>query len=245
MGSPIAAEIMAQGSFDFLILDTEHAPGTNDTLYHQLRACDACGMPVIVRLPTVDPGLIKHALDAGASGLAIPDMRTADQAQALVHHSRYAPQGTRGTHRVARAAGYGFGWQNYLQNVAPNLLMMALIESPEGVTALRGICQTDGLDAVFVGSVDLAACLGRASDPTHQSVKDAVTQIEATVLEQKMALGGLAANQQQANTMFKRGYHMASVGSDLVFLRDEVKRASKEADAKAPPTNTQRTSNDA
>lgn len=231
-GSAIAAEVVAQGAFDFLILDTEHAPGTNDSLYHQLRATDAAGMPVVVRLPGMDAALAKQALDAGAAGLAVPDLRSAPEAQALVHASRYAPGGGRGTHRLARAARYGFGWQDYVDTIAPELLMLALIESGEGVAAMPQICAVDGLDAVFIGAVDLAASLGHLGEPAHPRVQRAIADIRSAASDAGMPLGGLAGDAAAARRLFEDGYAIASVGSDLAWLRDAVMRVGPQEQAR-------------
>lgn len=222
MGCPIAAEIVAHGGFDFVILDTEHAPGTNETMYHQIRACDAAGMPVIVRLPRVDAALATQAIDAGAIGVAVPDIRDAEAVRDLVKYTRYAPAGTRGTHRVARASGYGFDWKAYSTEIAPNLLVMALIESPEGVEAAPEICAVEGLDALFIGGVDLAAALGRLDTPGHPEVVEAKALVAKAASDAGVPLGGLAANVAAARKMYADGYALVSLGSDLVWLRDQV-----------------------
>ncbi|EFL88170.1 HpcH/HpaI aldolase/citrate lyase family protein [Ahrensia sp. R2A130] len=228
MGCPIAAEVVAHGPFDFLILDTEHSPNTNESLYGQLRACDACEMPVVVRVPEVSPSLIKLALDAGAAGIAVPDMRHADEAAKLVQHMRYSPAGRRGTHRVARAAGYGFDWASYVNEVAPALLSIALIESAQGVEATPAIAATEGIDAVFIGAVDLAADLGHLNDMGHADVATALARIEEAVAASPAVLGGLAGSVAQAREKVARGYGITSVGSDLVWLRDKVMTVAKE-----------------
>lgn len=227
MGCPMAAEVVAQGNFDFLILDTEHAPGTNETMYHQIRACDAVGMPVIVRLPRVDASFVTQALDAGAAGVAVPDIRSADEVRALVKHTRYAPEGTRGTHRIARASNYGFDWQEYRNGIAPNLLVMALIESPEGAEAAAEICEVEGLDALFIGGVDLAAAMGHLDDPAHSDVNAAKKRISDAVRAAGIPLGGLATDASMAQKMYADGYTLVSLGSDLVWLRDQVMATSR------------------
>ncbi len=222
MGSPIAAEIMAQGAFDFLILDTEHAPGDNTTLYHQIRACDASGMPVVVRLATADHSKIMHALDAGASGIAVADVRGANEVHAFVASSCYAPAGRRGTHRMARAAGYGLDWTRYVGEIAPELVKIAFIESPEGVENAPDICSVEGLDAVFIGAVDLAACYGKLDEPDHPDIVNAKRVVAKSAADAGVALGGLAPNATAAAQMFDDGYAIATVGSDLAWLREGV-----------------------
>ncbi|WP_321364192.1 aldolase/citrate lyase family protein [uncultured Celeribacter sp.] len=230
LGSPVTAEIMAAAGFDFLILDMEHAPGGRDAMYHQIRACEAQGVPVIVRIPEVNAGLIKQALDAGSAGIALPDVRSLEEAERLVKLSRYAPQGQRGTHRLARAAGYGMSWQEYYDEVVPNLLAMVLIESPEGAAIASEMGAMDGIDVIFIGAVDLASCLGHVGNPGHPEVQAVIRQIEADVLASGAALGGLAGSPQDAAKKFEAGYSVATCGSDAVFLRDHLQSIAKELD---------------
>jgi len=222
MGCPIATEVMAHGAFDFLILDTEHAPGSKDTLYHQIRACDAAGMPVIVRLPTTDHQRVITALDAGASGVAVADVRHPEQVVELIRSVRYAPAGQRGTHRLARAANYGLDWASYLAEIAPDLLTMALIETAEGVKGADAICAVDGLDAVFIGEVDLAASLGKLDRPDHPDVASAKQRIVDAARTAGVAVGGLAASEAASERLLEAGYSISTIGSDLAWLRDRV-----------------------
>jgi 2-keto-3-deoxy-L-rhamnonate aldolase RhmA len=228
MGCPAAADVLAQGDFDFLILDLEHAPGTNETMYNQIRACDAEGMPVVVRLPRPDLALAVQALDAGAAGIAISDIRTDTQVAELVQITQYAPAGKRGTHRLARAAGFGLRWNEYLNEIAPDLLRIALIESSEGALAAEQICAVKGLDAVFIGGVDLATSLGHLDEPQHPEVTAAKELIVQAAAKANVAVGGLAGTVEDANRLFDDGYSIATVGSDLSWLRDKVVSLSGE-----------------
>ena len=154
LGSPIAAEIIAQGAFDFLVLDTEHAPGDNITMYHQIRACDTAGMPLIVRLATSDPPKIVHALDAGACGIAVADVRSAADVVTLVESARYAPTGRRETHRMARAANYGLGWAHY----ADEMSVLPILIREESCANLN-----DAQKSVIEAAADVAAAAGTAA----------------------------------------------------------------------------------
>ena len=222
MGSPITAEIMARSGFDLLILDLEHSPGADESMYHQLRACDAQGVPVVVRLPEVTSATVARTLDAGAAGIAISDMTEGRAADELGRFSTYATAGERGTHRVARGAGYGMDWDHYKDEVVPNLLLIGLIESQAGIDALQDIAGTPRLDAIFIGGVDLAAAFGRLTEPGHPDVQNALRHIEKIVSENGKALGGLATSLEDAKAKIAAGYTLISYGSDLIYLRDRA-----------------------
>ncbi len=58
-----------------------------------------------MRVPDVEPGLIKSVFNLGAAGIVIPH-GTRARCEALVRAARYAPDGKRGTCPVVRTTGY-------------------------------------------------------------------------------------------------------------------------------------------
>ena len=217
LGSPATTEILSLAGFDCLILDREHSPGDLDTLYHQLRAAR---VPVIVRLAEADTAMIKLVLDAGAPGIALSNLETAEQADVLVRATRYTPNGTRGIQRLSRAADYGLNWDGYRNDTGAAPITMGFIESRRGLSNLDAILQVHGLDVLFIGAVDLASDMGHLDDLAHQDVQAAIEQIERKVLASGKTLGGLAHGRQDAFDKRARGYGILSYGSDALYLRD-------------------------
>ena len=226
LGSPVTTEILSTAGFDILLLDREHAPGGLDTLYHQLRAAD---VPVIVRLDSADPSQIKLALDAGAVGIAVSNLSTADQARNLIAATRYVPEGTRGIQRLSRAARYGTDWQDYRERTGAAPVTMAVIETVAGLENLDDILRVDGLDIIFIGAVDLAAGLGHLEDAEHPTVQNAINSIETRTCVAGKTLGGLANAHEDASAKKAKGYRLLSFGSDALFLRDGALAAANHA----------------
>lgn len=105
LDSPDVAEILSGIGFDWIFIDAEHS--TLDP--HHLKALfQAIGeaAPCVVRLPALDEITVKKTLDAGAAGLLVPQVNTAEQAELLVKWGRYHPAGLRGL-GFGRAQGYG------------------------------------------------------------------------------------------------------------------------------------------
>lgn len=219
LGSPATTEILSLAGFDCLILDREHSPGDLDALYHQLRASK---VPVIVRLARADAAMAKLVLDAGAAGLAVSNLETADDARTLVRSTRYTPDGTRGIQRLSRAAEYGLNWDGYRQDVGAAPLTMGLVESRRGAANLDAILGVDGLDVVFIGAVDLASDMGCLEDIAHPAVRAAISRIEDQVVASGKTLGGLAHDRADAVAKRQRGYGFLTFGSDALYLRDSA-----------------------
>ena len=68
-GSPAIAELCGHSGFDFLVIDSEHAPQTPTGIQAQLQAIGNTPATPIVRLPRIDEEQIRLYLDMGALGI--------------------------------------------------------------------------------------------------------------------------------------------------------------------------------
>jgi len=163
LGDCSIAEIMSRAGFDFLVIDLEHTPTSVETAADMIRIVDLAGCSPLVRLPEFSPALAKQVLDAGAHGIILPNVDSAELAQSVVRATRYPPHGTRGV-GLYRAHGYGTAFQDYFDSSGSGLLVVAQIESRTGVEHIDEIASVEGIDAVMVGPYDLSADLGTPGD---------------------------------------------------------------------------------
>ena len=109
----------------------------------------------VVRVRWSEPALIGAALDAGAAGVLVPHVQSARDAAAVVEAARFPPDGGRGAHPWVRAAGYAAP-DDWHARANDDVAVIAMVEGKDGVAAVDEILATPGLDAVFLGPVDLA-----------------------------------------------------------------------------------------
>ncbi len=133
LGSALTAEIAARAGFDWLMLDYEHGPGSEETLLHQLQAVSGAGVATVVRIAENERPRFKRALDLGAGGVMVPYENNAEEARAAVASVRFPPRGIRGVSKFNRAAGFGQGFDDYYQHAHERLVTMAQIETPEAL----------------------------------------------------------------------------------------------------------------
>ncbi|CEJ16655.1 probable n terminus of 2, 4-dihydroxyhept-2-ene-1,7-dioic acid aldolase protein [Ralstonia solanacearum IPO1609] len=107
MSDPYLAEVSATAGFDWLLIDSEHAPNDLRSILAQLQAVAPYRAEPIVRPVNGDPALIKRLLDIGARTLLVPMVDTPEQARELVRAVRYPPHGIRG---VGSAVGRASRW---------------------------------------------------------------------------------------------------------------------------------------
>lgn len=217
IGSNTVAEILAHSNFDWVTLDTEHTHTTLPDLISQMQAMKEGNPAVLVRPAWNDAILIKRILDIGAQSLVIPFVQNADEARDAVAATRYPPEGIRGAAGSTRAASYGRN-KNYLHEAANEIAVIIQIETGEAAQEIEAIASVPGVDAVFIGPLDLSASLGHLNNPNHEDVqvviKEAIEKLNAI----GKPSGTLAFNPVDAKRYFDWGFQFVAVGSDIKML---------------------------
>ena len=143
---PHIIEVLALAELSFIVLDAEHAPFDRSTLDSCILAARANQLPCIVRVQDSQPSTILNALDCGATGIQIPHVCSAEQAEKLVKMSHYG-EGGRGYAGSSRAAKYATKpMANHLKDSQNNTVVIAQIEDPEGVVNAESIAKVEGID---------------------------------------------------------------------------------------------------
>src|SRR3712207_8733860 len=91
----VGAEILAGVGLDYVCVDQQHGVIDYDSMVPMLQAIRAEGTAPITRVLSNDPFLIMKALDAGAWGVIVPLISSAQDAARAVSACRYPPQGMR------------------------------------------------------------------------------------------------------------------------------------------------------
>jgi len=217
LGSALTTEIVAGSGADWLLIDGEHSPNDLRSTVAQLQAAAAFRCEAAVRLPSDDANLIKQFMDGGARSLMIPNVRTADQARAIVAAMSYAPNGVRGFSVGHRANAFG-RIKGYHANARTHQLLAAQIECATSVANAAEIAAVDGVDVLFVGPGDLSTNLGAMGNPGAPHVQDAIFSVLKAARAAGKAAGILAPNPADAQRYLDAGFTMVAVGSDLGLL---------------------------
>ena len=173
--APFVIETMKMAGYDFVILDLEHERMTMTEISQLIYVCEACGMATQVRVPNAQcEELMKKALDAGASCIKVPDIRTVEDAKNMVKWCKFPPLGHRGACPFVRGNGYGSDVKGCWEKANQKTALSALIEGPEGIANMEEIIAVDGIDCVSIGQVDLSVTLGVPGQTFHEKVIEAV-----------------------------------------------------------------------
>jgi 4-hydroxy-2-oxoheptanedioate aldolase len=223
---PEAVEIIGLAGWDFAVIDCEHAPITAAQLPGMVRAANAAGLPAIVRVAANDPPAIQHALDAGASGVQIPQIASVEAAKAAIAASRFHPLGQRGFNPFVRAADFSLRTTAEFVTRANDEVVLALqIESAAGIDAVDGILALAGIDVLFIGPYDLSQSLGIPGEISHPKVFAAAERIASTAEAQGVALGVFTNSEQDARRWLEIGVRYLCLSVDTVFLLNAMRAA--------------------
>src|ERR1043165_6778962 len=175
LSHPAIAEIMAKAGFDFVVVDLEHSVISIDVAGDLIRVIDLCGVAPLVRLTSNDADLIKRVMNAGAHGILVPMVNSAEDAANAVAATRYAPGGCRGV-GLSRAQGYcaGSGFNDYLQWQREGPVVIVQIEHIDAIGRLDDILAVEGVDGLLMGPYDLSCSQGIPGEFGEAGVGDGV-----------------------------------------------------------------------
>lgn len=213
---PACAEVYGGVGYDYINIDMQHGLIDYNDAVTLLRALRGSDSVITVRVPWNEPGIIGKVLDAGAMGVIVPMVNTAEEAAAAVRSCRYVPQGSRSWGPIRAAREFG---ADYFDKANDEIVVVPMIETVEAMANLDAILDVEGIDALYVGPADLSISLGfpPGSDSPDASFQDALTTIIDSCKKRGVA-PGIQGVPSWAATRVAQGFQMVTVTSDLAAL---------------------------
>jgi len=220
LDSMAVVETLRYLGFDWLFIETEHAPLLPDAVERIVQA--AGDTPCIVRLSRGDEISIKRALDAGAAGIMVPQVNSAAYARLIVSYAKYAPLGSRGI-GLNRASKYGLEFANYLAEANAATTVVVQAEHVDAVENIEEICAVDGVDAVLVGPYDLSASMNRTGRLHDREVVEAIARVRDACLARGRRLGYFGLTPDLVLPRLQEGYNLLCCGVDIALFADAAR----------------------
>jgi 4-hydroxy-2-oxoheptanedioate aldolase len=215
--SSATVEALSHSTYDWMLIDAEHAPISLDTLHAQLQAATSGALEVVVRPPECQQTLVKRLLDLGVQNFMFPMIDTAEQALAAVSFTRYPPYGVRGIAGATRASKYG-RIDQYLQTAHTQVAVVVQLESKLAIENAQAIASVEGVNACFIGPNDLAASLGYPGELKHPDVLSAIDAAIHAVKRAGKCVGMLCSSYEDAAHFHAKGVRLIACGSDARLL---------------------------
>ena len=188
LGNSRIAEIFSTAGLDWVVVDLEHSVIDISQAADLIRTIDLSGASPLVRLTSNDSDQIKRVMDAGAHGIIVPMVKSGTEALQAVSATRYEPLGTRGV-GLARAQGYGPGFQDYLEWQKTSPIVIVQIEHKDAIDNLDSILGVSGVDGLIIGPYDLSASMGIPGQFEDPEFISAVDKIKSSAMEKDCVLG--------------------------------------------------------
>ena len=212
---PYFVEMMADLGFDWLLIDMEHIPISQESQRTMLMACKGSDSTILVRVALNSRNYIQAALDLGAQGVMVPMVNSRADAERAVEFARYPPQGRRGLGPV-RAGRYGKNDAAYRKAANEENLLFVQIETPEAVQKAEEIVSVKGIDGLFIGNGDLANFMndGKVGSAAVQKTVDDLIELAK---RRSLPVGLPTWSPGEFKRYAQLGAQLLTIGSDMRF----------------------------
>ena len=160
-------------------------------------------------------------MDAGAHGIVVPLLQTADDAVKLVIAAKFPPQGKRGFGSALAMRRFNItSMTEYLQQANQSIVTIVQIETREALQNVDAIAKVPGVDVLLVGPFDLGNNLRSPilDGIMSQELRDAISRILHSAIENDKRAGIYATSGEQARMYAEQGFHMVRMKSRLTAL---------------------------
>ena len=215
--SSMVSEVLGLTGLDAICLDAEHSPFGRMELDACIFALRSAAMPSLVRVPSGSPSEILNALDGGATGVVVPHVCSAEDAQKIASAAQFG-RGGRGYSGSTRAAGYrAKNMKTHREDSASATTVIVQIEDIEAVEAVEDIAKVAGIDCLFAGRVDLAVALN-ADSLNAPEVIEAVEKVCAAGRDSGKPVGMFVADESEIPQWVALGASLFLLSTDHAFM---------------------------
>lgn len=239
LGDPRVVELAALSGADAVWVCNEHVPNDWINLENQIRSARIHGIDAIVRVAKGSYSDYLRPLEAGARGLMVPHVSTADEARSIVANTRFHPLGRRPIDGGNVDGGFCLEpTPDYLERSNKETMLIFQIESPEALENVEEIAAVPGFDVLLFGPGDYSHLLGIAGEVRDPRVVKARKRVAAVAKANGKFLftSGLHAPRAELEA---EGFQFFNLGADVVSLARDWQAAVKAFEESAPAPGKQ------
>lgn len=221
---------MAAADFDWLFIDLEHGQlGIESCAQISTTALDA-GIAPLVRVPPGQHWLATRALEGGALGIVMPDVKSAEEAKALVDVTKFRPIGSRNVGGPPIHTAYKPRTPEEMAAMFnATTLTVAMVETPEAIACVNEIAAVDGVDVVMIGGNDLSTTMEIPGQTGHEDFVAAFEKLTAACKKHNKWSGmGGVMNNEHAQSFVAMGVQFILAGSDTGLLANAAQQRTIE-----------------
>ena len=207
--------------FDAFFIDMEHCTISLDAAAQICLAALPVGVTPLVRIAGHQFDDATRLLDMGALGIICPNVSTRAQAEAFAAACRFPPLGERSVGGAGPLQGYRatpLAEVNKQGNAAT--LLIAMLETPEGIANAGAIAAVPGIDVLLIGSNDLCTAMGISGETKSPKLRAAYeSAAKACQAHGKhLGVGGIRGDVEHVAALVKLGARFVIAASDVQYL---------------------------
>lgn len=223
-GTRGVAKILDYAGMDYVIIDMEHSGFGIERVADLIAWFKATDIAPMVRVPENLYHFLAGVLDAGAAGVQVASVENAEQARAIINAVKYAPMGNRGLGLTAAHSDFRTPKASeYLPHMNRQTLVIAQIETIEGLKNCDEIAAVEGIDVLAVGANDMTFSLGIQGQYEHPLFRDAMEKVIAACRKHGKIGKCHPHHTSQIAEYHALGYRMMMANSDVSHMRQSVK----------------------
>jgi 2-dehydro-3-deoxyglucarate aldolase/4-hydroxy-2-oxoheptanedioate aldolase len=153
-------EIARLAGYPAVIFDMEHGTIEEMALDRLVPFCNSLGLQSYVRVREPNQARIQIALDCGANGVILPQIKDLEHARKASMTAKFPPLGTRGM-GYSRIQDYGFADDRWIKHQNETTFCYMMIETRGALEKCEAMAELDCVDGLFIGPSDLSLNRGR------------------------------------------------------------------------------------
>jgi 2-keto-3-deoxy-L-rhamnonate aldolase RhmA len=218
--------MLANGGFDFVLVDNEHGPFAIDTIAELCRAARNEGVTPIVRIPELTYAHVAQSLDGGAQGIMLPRVTERAQVEECLRYMKYAPEGRRGAVLARGHTAFKVGpLVETLAAMNRETMLVVQIETREAVERLDDLLSVPGVDAALIGPTDLSLALGVGGQMEAPALVLAIEATMAACARHKVVPAIHTNDVAMTAAWARRGMRLVSINSEVGLLTTAARSA--------------------
>lgn len=215
---PRIVEIAAIQGIACVWVDIEHVANDYAVVERQINAAKIYNTDVLVRVPRGSYSDYIRPLELDATGIMVPHVMSVEDAEYVVHYTRFHPIGRRPVDGGNADAKYGLiSQEEYNRQANEQRFLVFQIEDPEAMDDIDAIAAAPGYDILFYGPGDFSHSIGHSGEMSHPDVVDGFRKVaEAAKRHGKFA--GTVGSMGNAQNLIDMGYRFINIGADVITL---------------------------
>lgn len=208
-------------AFDWVAVDLEHSTLSLKDAQRIVEKSWSRKKPCLIRISSKTDDEIKSVLDAGASGIIAPNIKSAEEAENIIKKMFYPPHGERGV-GLYRAQDYGQDFEGYSDFQENGLTFIPQIEHVDGVKNLDSILGMKKVDGFFIGPYDLSASIGDRGNFSNPQFLDCLKTIDDLKTDKFKGYHLVHYSMEKEASLIANGYNLIAYSSDMILLSSKI-----------------------